>query len=226
MKTFFENVETALFDLDGTLVETNIDFSSMKREMISLAIDYNVFTEEMASLDILAIVDKTYQILESRDDIDAAKSMHNEAMRRLERIELVHASNTEEIPFAKEALEILHRHGIAVGIVTRNCRKASVISMNAVGIKSDVLITREDTMKRKPHPDQLLIALNKLGKPLATSVMVGDHIMDIESGKAAGIKTIGLLREHKPPDFFDKVCPDFIARDMREVLNAIVDSDC
>jgi phosphoglycolate phosphatase-like HAD superfamily hydrolase len=53
--------------------------------------------------------------------------------------------------------------------------------------------------------------------------MVGDHPMDIQSGKAAGLVTIGFLRDHRPDDFFRQVNPDLTVRTLEEVLCAIID---
>ena len=109
--------------------------------------------------------------------------------------------------------------------MTRNCRKASEISLKVAGIVPNVMICREDSHRHKPHPEPLHMALGALGASAEASIMAGDHIMDIESGKAAGLKTIGFLRDHRPDDFFAAVGPDFVARNLQEVLRAIIDSD-
>ncbi len=130
-----------------------------------------------------------------------------------------------EIPFARELAWTLSRHGIKLGIVTRNCRKASLLSLEIAGIAPDALICREDSRRHKPYPEPLHMALVALGARASASTMAGDHIMDIESGKAAGLMTIGFLREHRPRDFFAAAGPDFVANNLEEVLRAIVDCD-
>ena len=136
-----------------------------------------------------------------------------------------HAWDTREVPFARELVEELKARRIGVGIVTRNCRKASEISLDMTQIVPDVLVCREDTARHKPNPKPLNLALSKLDARPAYSVMVGDHLMDMLGGKAAGTKTIGLLTGARPEHFFDEVKPDFVARDLAEVLDAIVHRD-
>lgn len=214
-----------LFDLDGTLVETNIDFARMRREMTALALSAGVCRDELEGLDILAIVNSATAKLRAHGKPREALMLYGRAMRALERIEIPHARSATEIPFAKQLLAELESRGIATGIVTRNSRRASLIAMETAGIRAGVLVCREDSERHKPHPDPIHIALERLGARPKASVMVGDHLMDVQSGKAAGLMTIGLLRDHRPENFFDGVSPDRVARSLKEVLSAIIDRD-
>lgn len=223
MKLLLSNVESVLFDLDGTLVETNIDFGLMKREMLRLATDAGLAAEDVQGLDILGVVDSAVQFLKEQGKSTGAEQLRAEAMSILEEIELRHANETQEIPFAKELVSRLRKHGIGIGIVTRNCRAASELSLGIANIHADVLICREDSTNHKPHPEPVLLALAQLNANPRNSVMVGDHIMDVQGGKAAGTKTIGFLRPDRADDFFDPVAPDLVTRDLKEVLSAIID---
>lgn len=225
MKPLLEKVEAVLFDLDGTLVETNIDFPLMRREMIALAAEQGMDPGGLEALDILAIVEMAAAHLVSGGQRGKAEALRERAMAILEEIELRHARDTREIPFAREVIEELGGLGVGIGIVTRNCRRASEISLEIARIAPDVLVCREDAARHKPHPDPLYLALGVLEARAEASVMVGDHLMDIQSGKAAGMRTIGVLREERPEGFFAGVDPDFVARDLREVLHAIVRRD-
>lgn len=218
-----EPIDAVLFDLDGTLVETSIDFALMHREMLSLSALYGLDTQPLASLDILAIVDWSVHLLSSEGRHTEAWNLRREAMRILEEIELRHANGTTEIASARKLVSELERAGIRVGIVTRNCRRASEISLEIVGIRPDVLVCREDTDLHKPHPEPLLKALKTLNALPANAIMVGDHLMDVQGGKAAGMATIGFLRDSRPPGFFDRVKPDLVVRSLDEVLGAIID---
>lgn len=225
MKPILDRVDTVLFDLDGTLVDTNIDFPLMKRRMLALASSYGIDTSGLADLDILAIVHSAAEMLDSEHRPDDARALHDECMSALEEIELHHAAETLEVPCARELLDGLRSRGVRIGIVTRNCRAASLMSLRRTGIEPDVLICREDAQRQKPHPEQLLKALLLLDGSAANSVMVGDHLMDVLSGKAAGVKTIGFLRDSRPDDFFVQVEPDLVVRSLSEVLDAIVHRD-
>ena len=225
MKPLLSDVDAVLFDLDGTLVETNIDFPLMKREVVALAVESGLPAEEVQGLDILGVLARTVEFLTASGRPSDAGQVRSRGMDILEEIELRHASDTQEIAFAKELVDHLRGCGIGIGIVTRNCRRASEISLSITGICADVVICREDSNNHKPHPEPILLALSTLHADPRNSIMVGDHIMDVQAGKAAGMKTIGFLREDRPRDFFDEVAPGLVACDLREVLDAIIGRD-
>ena len=56
--------------------------------------------------------------------------------------------------------------------------------------------------------------------------MIGDHLMDVLAGKAAGCTSIGFLREERPKDFFDKVKPDYIIKHLGELIVAADSINC
>ncbi len=225
MKVLLTRVECVLFDLDGTLVRTDIDFPLMKRTMISLAAEWGFTSDKLADMDILAILDGASEFLTLLGKADQAALLRDRAMAALEEIELRHARRTREIPSARELVEELKNRQIGVGIVTRNCKKASRISLDMARIVPDVLVCRDDTVRHKPHPEPLQMALSKLGATAVHSVMVGDHIMDVQSGKAAGMKTVGFLSQGRPEGFFEQVDPDLVVRHLSEVSDAIVRRD-
>jgi phosphoglycolate phosphatase len=224
MKQVLDGLEAVLFDLDGTLVETNIDFALMKREMLALADRLDLDSQPAKGMDILAIVDYVEEQIEARDDRDRAVAARSDAMAKLQEIELGHSEKATEIASARNLVEALKAHGVKVGIVTRNCRQAGLISLEASGLGTDfIMLAREDVRKTKPHPDHLLEALKLLDASPEKSVMVGDHWMDVEGGKAAGMRTIGLLSPDRPRDFFDAVKPDAVVESLREILDALID---
>jgi len=221
MTVAVQPVHAVLFDLDGTLVDTDIDFPLMKNRLLALAASHGLNTEPLKHLDILAMIDVAENSLQ--DNPDSAANLRLRAMNILQDIELKHARNTREVPYARELLDKLRARGFKVGIVTRNCRAASLISLRMVGIHPDALVCREDTALRKPHPHHVLRAMEELKCAKEHSWMVGDHIMDIESGRAAGVKTVGFLRDYRPRDFFDVVAPDAVVTNLQEVLGVVVD---
>ena len=78
---------------------------------------------------------------------------------------------------------------------------------------------------RKPAPGMLLKAAGEGGIDLSKSWMVGDGLVDVQAGKAAGCRTILLtkLKVNVVERFFelDGAEPDFVAGNLREVLERI-----
>ncbi|MGQ9455912.1 MAG: HAD family hydrolase [Armatimonadota bacterium] len=222
MEKLLRFVQAVLFDLDGTLVETNIDFLLMKRKTLALAQQVGVDTSALSNLDILGIIDTAENYLRISGSQSKARMFRSTAMAQLEQIEMQCAKMAKEIPGARKLVEKLRQQGIGIGVVTRNCRKASRLSLRITEIRPDVLICREDCNKHKPYPEPIFLALKKLQAEPSYSIMVGDHIMDIQSGKTAGLKTIGFLREDRPDDFFRSIRPDLVVRSLEEVMRAVI----
>jgi len=76
--------------------------------------------------------------------------------------------------------------------------------------------------KPKPFPDALLVAAKKLKTPIGECAIVGDSIVDIQAGKAAGAKTTAVptglfsraeLEEQKPDLIIEnfKALPKYLA---------------
>jgi len=172
-------------------------------------------------MDILATVEHTVGRLRRLSGDGQARCVRQEAYEKLESIELAHCEDAEPVSGAIELLDALRRSGMKVGIVTRNCRRAVVVSLEKAGITADVLLTRDDVPNTKPHPIHLLEALELLGVRAEEAVMVGDHLMDVQGGRAAGMRTVGFLTPGRPDDFFDPGPPDLVIRDLRELLPCV-----
>lgn len=88
--------------------------------------------------------------------------------------------------------------------------------------KGTVEAWRREHPWRKPQPGMLLQAAADLKLNLHESWMVGDHVRDIQAGKAAGVRTIlltDLSKGELPPE--DR--PDFVAANLLMAANIITD---
>lgn len=215
-----------LFDLDGTLVDTNIDFSLMRSEMLRLAQEYGAWDAGMQAMDILGIIDRACETLNQNQAGGQAGQLRVQAMDALQEIEIRHALEAQEIPHALELLQELKDRNIRTAVVTRNCRAASRLSMEVVGIEADVVVCREDTSKHKPLPEPVLTAMERLSVQPEQAVMVGDHPMDIYSAKAAGCFSIAFLRDDRPRDLFDQAEPDMLITSLGDIRFAADNIDC
>lgn len=218
MKNPFTGLRAILFDLDGTLIETRIDFDLMKRETLRLARSAGIDAEGAEALDVLSIVEGARKKLGG----EAGDAFRARAFALLEEIEISHCANPVDIPGASELLQTLDGNGVAVGIVTRNCRRVSERLVERGDLPHRALLTRDDVPRTKPDPAHLLAALASMGfasSPDAPTpcAMVGDHWMDVQGGRAAGMRTVGLLRG-RDPSFFAPATPDLLADELVDLL--------
>jgi phosphoglycolate phosphatase len=69
----------------------------------------------------------------------------------------------------------------------------AILDREGVSDLIDVVISASDAKRKKPFPDPLFLCCERMGIPPGQCVYIGDMGMDITAGRAAGMKTIGVL---------------------------------
>jgi len=208
----FAALRAVLFDLDGTLIETHIDFPAMTAAMQRLARANSVPESATEGKDILGLVDAAAENIQQRGGDGA--DLRRTAFAALEAMEVAGCSHPVLLPGTRELLLELVGRGVKVGIVTRNCRAVSVGLLARFALPHHLLLTRDDVPKTKPNPEHLWDAFNLLGEPANHAAMVGDHWMDIQAGVRSGCAaTLGVLGRNTA-EWFIPCPPTALARDL------------
>ena len=95
---------------------------------------------------------------------------------------------------ARDALLRVRGAGLRAGIVTSGDRVRVGRELDDLGVASlfEVVVCAEDIVYRKPHPEALLLALDRLGVGAAEAVYVGDSPEDVQMAQAAGVLAVGV----------------------------------
>lgn len=213
------DINTVLFDFDGTLVEVNIDFSKMRRKILELQPKYSVAIDD--KLYVLEMIDDAKNRIVKQDK-QKALTFERNAHEIVLGVEVEAASTAQLLPGTKATLDILKRQGVKIGIVTRNCRQVVELVLKRTQLPYDVLLTRDDVERIKPDPEHLLTALRLLDSEPQKSLMVGDHTTDIIAGKDANMRTAWLKRPNTHPDSRDDISPDFVLFEIPKILEIVV----
>ena len=159
-----------IFDLDGTLVDSHLDFDAMRREM-----------GLPAGKPIL-------EALERMDEIEAAR-----CSEILKRHELNGAAKSTIMPGVRDFLKILDSRNMLRAVVTRNSRSTAEAMFARCSLRFDVVITREDG-PAKPDPWAIQHICHLWGVDPNRVVVIGDFHFDIEAGQRAGASTVFFTR--------------------------------
>jgi phosphonatase-like hydrolase len=82
--------------------------------------------------------------------------------------------------------------------------------------------TYEEIGKGRPHPDMIFDLMKALNITDPKEILkVGDTVADIEEGKNAGAQTVAILAGTQPDDVLFQANPDFLCRNLREILALI-----
>jgi HAD superfamily hydrolase (TIGR01549 family) len=193
-----------IFDLDNTLVDSQLDFELMRQEM-SLP----------SGLPILEAI--------AQLDPPTAAWCHDV----LHRHELAGAARATALPGARELFAQLHRRRLPIGIATRNSRAMAEEMLRKCGLGCDLLITR-DCGPVKPDPWPVQFICDEWQVSPREVLMIGDHRFDVESGRAAGAKTVLLTHDIDPASYANHERADLVLRslaDYKTLLQQMIDGE-
>lgn len=192
MMTTWPTLHAIVFDFDGTLATCPYDFVRMREAVLSVAREYGIPPEHIGpETGLLESIAHGAYLL--RIDAERAAQFHHEAMASLCALEYEAAAYTHLLPGAVQALETLHDAGYRLGIITRNSTVAVMRILGDTHLPVEKILCREDVQHPKPHPEHVERMLTILHHAPTASLMVGDHPMDVETGKAAGMYTAAVL---------------------------------
>lgn len=110
---------------------------------------------------------------------------------------------------------------MATAIITRNCSDALRAVFPDAHETVGAVLTRDDVERVKPDPEHLGNALERLGVTPAAALMVGDHPLDVETGKRAGTMTAGVLSGGYDREMLVAAGADFVVEDCGELRQAL-----
>ena len=210
-------IKTIIFDFDGTLAKLNIDFHQMRESIRKLILSSDIPADELNSDLVLEMINETATIL-NQSCAQKAKKFTREANAIIEKIEIEAANNGELFGQTRELFEFLKSREISLGIISRNCAKAVKTVFPDILSYCPVVVCRDDVKNVKPHPQHLNTVLNKLGGSHQNTIMIGDHPLDIKTGRNAGTWTCGVLTGHCQKIDFIEAGADLILSQAADIM--------
>jgi phosphoglycolate phosphatase len=98
-------------------------------------------------------------------------------------------------PWVAETVATLRTAGHRLGIVSSKYRYRieRILAESGLASQFEVVIGGEDVVQYKPHPDGLLLALQRLHLPATDVLYVGDHPVDAEAASRVGVPFMAVL---------------------------------
>jgi phosphoglycolate phosphatase len=214
-------IDLILFDLDGTLLRLNFNSEKTRDELHDFYL--STFGIDEYFKPVLQKIRECEGALEKHSGAKAARTATNTALGILEKNERAALRGAKALSYSKEAVLSFRNHGIKTGIFSRTARAVVLEAIEKHGLGPfDIVLAREDTDENKPSPDPILLALAKFGINPGKCIVVGDHPYDILSGKRAGVKAAGVLTGVAPKKDLIEVGADYIFKDLKELVKALL----
>lgn len=184
-----------IFDLDGTLVDSGLDFDAIRR-------DLGLSPGEL-------ILETVSMMPPGTEKDDCLLVLRNHELRGAHRATLM--------PGADELLAKLNDDGIPMAVLTRNSRESTDLTLSRLGLKFSMVVTR-DEVPPKPDPAGLLMICEHWKIAPSESIYIGDYLFDIQAGQNAGMPTM-LYTPGTPPDYANLA--DFTVQSFSEALELV-----
>ena len=212
-------LSAALFDFDGTLVDTTEMIHQGMRHATSTVLGREDIPRETLLANVGQPLPRQMQL------IDAGKAeLLLEAYRRHH--EENHDALIEEFPDIEGSLSRLRSAGVQVAVITSKRRASVEMALrNFPDLRNvvDRFVTLEDTTEHKPHPEPLLRGLELLGGvPKDEAAYVGDSPFDVVAARAAGLTSVAVSWGAFSEERLRAAEPDHLVPDIASAVNVLL----
>ena len=207
-------LRAVLFDWDGTLVDTaESSFRSYARVFPEFGIP---FTREDFQRTYSPDWYHTYRELglpEEHWEAANARWLEHYAHER-----------PQPLAGAPEVVQRLRAAGLELGLVTSGSRVRVEREMAALDLAQafSVVLCAGDYRHHKPHPEPLLLALDRMDVSAAESVYVGDSPQDVLMARATGVFAVGIPGPFPNRELLLASAPELLAPSLGEAADALL----
>ncbi len=181
-----------LFDLDGTLADTVFDIAAALNEAFAHSGLPTLSVDEVRPL-VGRGAPSLIQLALNHHKITFSDSQSAHLMQAFLDHYQARADAGRSLavlfPGVSQALTQLKQARIKLAVVTNKIHRLAVSTLQHTHIFDhfEAVVGGDSVARRKPHPDVVLQALEQLGVPPASALMVGDSQYDVDAARAAGV---------------------------------------
>ncbi|OVE76791.1 hypothetical protein BVX98_04725 [bacterium F11] len=212
-------MNTIIFDLDGTLIDSREDLASAVNHALQTIGKPQKSTNEIiehVGYGLAYLLENTVGPVDQKE-----LRKGTEAFQQFYKVHCVDVTR----PY-KHVLRILKELALVakLGMVTNKPKTFTELIVTNLGLDQyvSVRIAGDTIQERKPHPAPLLEALRILGGDVHSAYMVGDGIQDVEAGKNAGMKTCVARYGFGFREEIMEFKPDFVIDDFSELKEIVI----
>jgi len=215
----------ALFDLDGTLVDSAQDIVEAVRHALGRVFSDRDLPE---AADILVLIGLPLEAVVRQLGYPA----DTESTRRFAKTYRAYYAehyndNTKVYPGMEETLAGLQQAGVKLGLVTTKHQSQAEFTLAGAGLSGYFNYVHGwlEGRRHKPDPEPVLTALSHLEVSPGSAIMVGDSELDIEAAKAAGVDTCAVTYGFRPAWFLKSFHPDFLVARPTDLAPIVVSQE-
>jgi phosphoglycolate phosphatase len=210
-------VTAALFDLDGTLVDSLDDLTDAVNHMLT-----GFEGQQLKSEQVRQLVGKGTRNLVQRALATNSPDEINRGLAAFTEFNALHITDKSRLyPGVHGLLQQLADDGIRMAVISNKqealCRL--ILSTLEIDVFFDNIIGGDTFSEMKPSPLPLLRVIDEFNCSPANAVMIGDSINDIHAGNQAGITTIGCRWGYGDSLELNEAC--YLANSCSDIINIL-----
>ena len=208
---------TIIFDMDGTLVDTDGAIIGAYKYLFEKFDKVENFTPELQVEVLGPAIRPMFKRLFPNYDVEMLVTEYHREQDRIRSLK------NKAIPHSRTVLENLHRLGYDIGIVSSRNRESVLDIMKDFGFDAyiDDVFGCFETEKLKPDPEAIFKIIEKNKWNRDDVIVIGDSKSDIEAGKNYGAYTIGFLKNPERSEAVKSAEANVYVTDLIEILDIV-----
>jgi phosphoglycolate phosphatase len=209
-----------IFDLDGTLIQSDINYMGIRDELRVILKD---LVSESEFIEIQNTIYTILELVELIEKNDPSSEQFKKAWSLVEEFEMKGYEKAFITDNAEETLEKLRELNLDIVIYTNNSRKLTDYALKKFELDGLVnfILTRDEVENCKPNAEGLFYIMKKYNQNKNNTLFVGDSWVDAETAKNAGIEFAYLGTEGAPGTRRKKIKADYILENIEDIFSII-----
>jgi len=197
-------IKAVVFDLDGTIVDFNLDYKTLRAEVRRLLVGRgfppSLFSVNESIFEMLKKVE--IYVRNNGGDDKEVEDTKKRVFSMADKYEMEAARQTSLLSGVVDALTELKKMNVKMAIFTINGEKAANYILRTFRLKRffSVVVTREMVPMVKPAPFHLETALKLLEVAPEEVMVVGDSVSDMKSADSLGAFAVGVTTGYSSPE--------------------------
>lgn len=187
-----EKIRAILFDIDGTLSDTDDRMVEKVSSKLTLIIRDDVRRESLARWMVM-VVESPGNLLYTMADRFGLDSLLMRYFQWMRKRKPKKAEDFRLIDGVREMLAALSSYELGIVSARDEETTNAFLDQYSLRVHFKVIVTAQTCRYTKPLPDPMLYAAEKLGLRGEDCLMVGDTTVDMKAAKRAGMQAVGVL---------------------------------